>query len=413
MSPTRISRAHPLRVVMLTQGYYPQVGGAERQVTAISQELTRRGVEVHVLTRSVPGLPPRESLAGVNVYRLPAPKPKALASLSFTLNALPLIRHIQPDVLHAHELLSPTTTAVIARQMDNIPVVVTLHGGGEIGRMQQKFLGNPRLRYFSTHVDRFIAIARDIDIQLAGLNIPNRLRTRIPNGVDIKRFHPSSAAQKAQLRADLHLPLGPLVIFTGRLVALKRVNQLIAAWASVRQGFPQATLLILGGGPEEPALKRAAYSAQPSAADSAADYGPGIRFLGEIQDVAPYLQAADIFVLPSSREGLSVALLESMASGLATIATDVGGNADLIDPLRTGWLVPGEDGPELPVRLAEAMRTLLADEALRNRLAQAGREFIEQSYSLESVAQRLHTLYLEVTAAASPRSSGDHPGGAA
>ncbi len=114
-------------------------------------------------------------------------------------------------------------------------------------------------------------------------------------------------------------------------------------------------------------MKQAAYSGH---ADSGAEDETGIRFLGEIQDVAPYLQAADLFVLPSRYEVLSVALLESMASGLAAIATDVGGNVDLINHLQTGWLVSGEDGPELPVRLAEAMQTLLADELLRSRLAQ-------------------------------------------
>jgi glycosyltransferase involved in cell wall biosynthesis len=397
MSTPLNAGTRPLRIVMLTQGYYPKVGGAERQVTAVSQELTRRGVEVHVITRSLPGTPPRETLAGVTVYRLPVPRPKVFASLSFTFNALAVIRRIQPDVLHAHELLSPTTTAVLARQLNRIPVVVTLHGGGEIRRMQQKFFGASRLRYFSTHVERFIAIDADIDTQLASLGIPDRLRVSIPNGVDISRFRPLSPDQKAEMRSQLNLPPGPLVIFTGRLVGLKRVDQLIAAWARVHQEFPQATLLIAGDGLEGPVLKQAAYSGH---ADSGAQHESGVRFLGEIQDVAPYLQAADLFVLPSRYEGLSVALLESMASGLAAIATDVGGNVDLVNHLQTGWLVSGEDGPELPVRLAEAMQSLLADEPLRSRLAQNGREFVEQFYSLESVAEKLHRLYLTVMDAA-------------
>jgi glycosyltransferase involved in cell wall biosynthesis len=393
MSMSQNAGTRPLRIVMLTQGYYPKVGGAERQVTAVAQDLTRRGVEVHVITRSLPDTPSRETLAGVVVYRLPAPRPKVFASLSFTINALALIRRIRPDVLHAHELLSPTTTAVLARQISKIPVVVTLHGGGEIRRMQQKFLGVSRLRYFSTHVERFIAIDKDIDTQLAGLGIPARLRVSIPNGVDISRFRPLSPDQKAEMRRQLNLPPGPLVIFTGRLVALKRVDQLIAAWKRVHPKFPQATLLIVGDGPEGPVLKQAAYAGR---ADSGAEGETGIRFLGEIQDVAPYLQTADLFVLPSRYEGLSVALLESLASGLAAIATDVGGNVDLINHLQTGWLVSGEDGSEFPVRLAEAIQTLLADEPLRNRLAQNGRDFVEQSYSLESVAERLHRLYLAV-----------------
>ncbi len=399
ISLTQTTKA--LRVVMISQGYFPLVGGAERQVTAVSQQLVRRGVEVDVITRRFPGLMPSETISGVTVHRLPAPQPKALASLSFTLSTLPLIRRLKPDVLHAHELLSPTTTAVAAGQLFKIPVVATIHGGGEISRLKQKAFGKTRLQIFRSRVSRFITIDRDIDEQLALLGVPQQLRTWIPNGVDIEHFCPANAAQKAQIKADLHLPEGPVVVFTGRLVSLKRVDQLISAWARVYQSFPNGTLLIIGTGPEESALKRTAYPAQTASLDAVDDCGTGIRFIGEVQDVVHYLQAADLFVFPSSREGLSVSLLEAMACGLAVIATDVGGNVDLIRHQQTGWLVPGNNTIELFIHLAEAMRILLLDQPLRMRLAQAGREHIVQSYSLAGVAKSLQELYIGLTAVTS------------
>jgi len=290
----------------------------------------------------------------------------------------------------------------MAREIYKIPVVATIHGGGEITRIQQKTLGKTRLRIFRTHVDRFIAIDQDIDKQLARLGIPKQLRAWIPNGVDVEHFCPVSRAQKERLRAEFHLAESPVVVFTGRLVSLKRVDQLISAWAIIRQSFPKATLLIIGTGPEENALKRAAYPEHPSPADVQDDGGTGIIFLGEVQDVAPYLQTADLFVFPSSREGLSVSLLEAMACELATIATDVGGNIDLIHHQQTGWLVPGDDRGEFPTRLAEAIRILLEDKDLRERIAQAGRKHIVQSYSLASVVKLLHALYFELSLATSP-----------
>jgi glycosyltransferase involved in cell wall biosynthesis len=395
---------------MISQGYFPLVGGAERQIAAVSQELVRRGVEVHVVTRRFPGLLPSENISGVMVHRMPAPSPKALASFIFTLTALSLIRRIRPNILHAHELLSPTTTAVAAGKIFRIPVVATVHGGGEINRLKQKTLGKTRLKIFCSNVNRFITIDKDIDEQLALEGVPKQRRTGIPNGVDIEHFCPASAIQKERIKDRLNLKEGPLVVFTGRLVSLKRVDLLIAAWDNVYQSFPKGKLLIIGTGPEEPALKRAAYPAQAESADIANDRGTGIRFLGEIQDVAPYLQVADLFVLPSSREGLSVSLLEAMACGLASIATDVGGNVDLIHHQQTGWLVTGDTSAELSIQLAKAMCILLMDEHLRIRIAQAGRELIAQSYSLASVAKNLHELYTGLTVVRPRSLTGDNTG---
>ncbi len=390
--------SRPLRVAMICQGYFPLVGGAERQVASVSQELAQRGVEVHVLTRRFSGLQPEEKLQGVTVHRLPAPRPKALASLTFSLSALPLIHRLRPDILHAHELLSPATTAVAAGLLYQIPVVATVHGGGEIHRLKEKAFGKVRLNIFRSRIKRFITIGKEIDDQLASEGVPDDIRTWIPNGVDLLHFHPILNEKKEQLKVDLQLPPGPLVVFTGRLVQLKRVDQLIIAWRNVRKQFPQASLLILGTGPEHEALQQLAYSTNVHFSNPQDDHGTGVYFLGEIQDVAPYLQAADLFILPSSREGLSVSLLEAMACGLPVIATQVGGNVDLVHHLQTGWLIPDAAGDELPHHLSEAVQTLLTDTSLQTRLAQAGRELVTQTYSLARVAADLSHLYTTLAA---------------
>jgi glycosyltransferase involved in cell wall biosynthesis len=385
-----------LRVVMLSRGYFPTVGGAERQITAVSEELARRGVEVHVLTRRYAGLKPLETIGRVTVHRLPVPRPETMASLGFTLNALPLIRRIRPDVLHAHELLSPTTTAVVAQGLYGVPVVTTVHGGGEIDCLEQEWLGETRIDIFRSHVERFVAIDADINRQLAQLGVPSQLLALIPNGVDTDRFFALNAGQKARLKTALQLPEGPNVVFAGRLVPSKRVDRLIDAWGSVRKHFPMARLLIIGSGPEEDALRQVAYSTRPASAGWPRDCGAGIHFFREIRNIAPYLQAADVFVSPSNCKGLSLALLEAMACGLPVIATDVGGNREVVHHRETGWLVPGGD-ERLADRLAEALRILLNDDPLRARLAGAGRNLVERSYSLASVVDHLHELYLALT----------------
>ena len=153
---------------MIIQDYLPLVGGAERQLATLAPLLREQNVEIFILTRRYSHLLPYELIDGVPVYRLPIIKPKALASLMFTLTALPLLRRLQPDLIHAHGLLSPTTTAVAAKRWLGMPVVVKLIGGGEggdLGRLKRKPFGLRRIRSFRHWVDAFVVISQEIDKQ--------------------------------------------------------------------------------------------------------------------------------------------------------------------------------------------------------------------------------------------------------
>lgn len=368
----------PLRVVMIIQGYYPRVGGAERQLADLAPLLQAQGVEVYVLTRRYPGLLPFEVVHGVPVHRLPIPGPKPVASLTFTLAALPLLGRLRPDIIHAHELLSPATTAVLGKTLLSVPVIVTLLRGGYLGDIT-KIKSRPgaalRLTLLRRCVDAFIAISCEIDAELAEIGIPPERRPFIPNGVDTERFAPPSRETRRARRAALGLPDGPVALFIGRLVAEKRVDHLLDLWPGVRAAHPEAQLLVLGTGEEEAVLRRAA--------------GAGVRFAGEVADVAPYLQAADLFLLPSATEGLSIALLEAMAAGLPAVVTAVGGAPDLIAHGENGWLVPPDD----PGALRAAILALLDAPDRRTLLGRRARERVELEYALPIIASRLRSLY--------------------
>jgi glycosyltransferase involved in cell wall biosynthesis len=115
----------------------------------------------------------------------------------------------------------------------------------------------------------------------------------------------------------------------------------------------------------------------------------GTQFTGQVKDAVPYLQAADLFVLPSSTEGLSNSMLEAMSCGLPVLATTVGGAPDVIEHGKNGFLIPPDDVDSL----RRGLQTLLADGTLRFTLGSNARARILADFSLDSVADRLAALY--------------------
>ena len=380
-----------MKLVTLINGYYPKIGGAERVMTALNPVLQSKGVDVHVLTRRFPGMSAYEEVTGIPVHRLPLPSPKALASFSYTYESLKRISRLKPDIIHVHDLFSTATTGALAKQLKHIPIAATIHRSGPLGdiyRLHKKPLGKQRWRFFARTFDTFVAISSEIKNELASLGIPQHRRVAIPNGVDTQRFHPVSIERKAALRAELGLSRDPIVIFVGRLASEKRVSHLLTIWEDVRRIISGATLLILGEGPEEDILK---------------DKTPaGVRFEGGVDDVSPYLQVADVFVLPSIAEGFSIAALEAQAAGAAVLMTDVGGARDMVTHNQNGWLLPPDDIDELKSGLI----ALLTDHALRKRLSVAGRARVEQQFSLDAMADRLVSVYLRAVERTSMKGSG-------
>ena len=370
-----------IKVAMLSHSYHPIYGGAERVLAATIPHLQELGVEVSVLTRRFSGLPAYEMVNNVPVHRLPIPGPKATASLSFTLAALSHLARLKPDIIHAHGFFATTTTAVVAKTLFGIPLVVKAQRGGYLGdvhRLKQKLLGQQRMQIFRRQIDIFVTISQEIDRELELVGIPIEKRAHVPNGVNTHHYQPASIQTKAELRRKLGLPdSGILALFTGRLAPEKQLHNLVAAWKPVRQAFPDSVLMLVGQGPEEAALKQAAGTEN------------GILFPGSVADVQPYLQAADIFVLPSATEGLSNALLEAMSTGLAPVATTVGGNPELIVDQQRGLLVPPDDR----AALTQALLALGENEDLRIRMGQTARSHICAHYDLTASARGLHTIY--------------------
>jgi glycosyltransferase involved in cell wall biosynthesis len=175
------------------------------------------------------------------------------------------------------------------------------------------------------------------------------------------------------------------IIAVGRLSKEKAYADLISAMDHLRRRYPllPVRLLILGDGPEKPALERAVRSLQLSDC---------VLLLGHVPDVRPYFRIADALAISSVSEGEPMVLLEAMAAGVPVAATSVGGIPDIVTDRHTGLLV----GPQNPTAMAEALIELLQDRSLSGLLAEAAQERIKSCYSAEARGRFLAKIYERV-----------------
>ena len=228
--------------------------------------------------------------------------------------------------------------AVIAARLLDVPCVVKLHGS-DINLIAK--LPGPRrmLQWALPRAQKVVAVSRALADEVVQLGVPRDKVAIVMNGVDAELFHPRD---RAAARAELGLPAGPIALYVGNLKEEKGVLDLAAAWARVARELPEATLVVVGGGPAAEALKTAV-----------APLGESVRLLGPqpLPKVPVFMAACDLLVLPSHAEGTPNVVLEALASGRRVVATNVGGIPDLITRPELGELVP----PRAPDALASAI----------------------------------------------------------
>ncbi|KND41252.1 MULTISPECIES: glycosyltransferase family 4 protein [Streptomyces] len=209
---------------------------------------------------------------------------------------------------------------------------------------------------------------------------------QLPPGVDEKTFHPGSGG--AEVRARLGLTDRPVVVCVSRLVPRKGQDTLIRAMPGILAKEPDAVLLIVGGGPYEKELRGLAR--ETGVAGS-------VRFTGAVPwaELPAHYGAGDVFAMPCRTrrggldvEGLGIVYLEASATGLPVVAGDSGGAPDAVLDGETGWVVRGGS----PTDTAERVVTLLGDPELRARMGQRGREWVEEKWRWDLLAETLKTL---------------------
>jgi glycosyltransferase involved in cell wall biosynthesis len=291
------------------------------------------------------------------------------------------LRRLQPDIVHASLTLSPLDFLLpeICQEL-NIPLVATFHPPFN-RKLRNLTSGTQHLMYqlyapFLSHYDStivFSQIQRDI---LVKLGVPQERVAVIPNGVDAVKYSPGPSGLKSELKADR------IFVYQGRIAPEKNVESLLKAWKQCNFG-PGNVLAIVGDG--------------PLAASLQLSYGEddGIVWLGFVAEEErriEILRGADVFILPSLVEGLSLSLLEAMASGLACLATDAGADGEALE---------GGAGIVLNTqRVRSQLQTLLPlfcdHPEMSQMLGQKARQRAIERYTLSQNITELEKLYAQV-----------------
>jgi phosphatidylinositol alpha-1,6-mannosyltransferase len=209
---------------------------------------------------------------------------------------------------------------------------------------------------------------------------------QLPPGVDEKTFHPGSGGD--EIRARLGLTDRPVVVCVSRLVRRKGQDTLIQAMPRILAAEPDAVLLIVGGGPYEKDLRKLAHDTGVAGS---------VRFTGPVPwaELPAHYGAGDVFAMPCRTrrggldvEGLGIVYLEASATGLPVVAGDSGGAPDAVLDGETGWVVRGGS----PAEAADRITTLLGDAELRRRMGERGREWVEEKWRWDLLAEHLKNV---------------------
>ena len=371
------------RIVMVSAGFHPYVGGAEKQALELSVALRGRGVGVKVLTRRLPGLPAAEEVRGVPVERLWCAGEGWLNALTFlwSLTAWLVAHAGDYRAVHVHLAGSPALPPALLGPILGKRVLIKLGGGrgiGELAASSRTMGGRLKLTLLSWLRPRFVAVTKDLAEECSQFLGPVPVSVQ-PNGVDTARYHPVPAEEKRSLRRKLGWPEGLGFLYVGRLVPEKQLDKFLAAWIRAAGGFSGFAAFV-GDGPQGDKLR------------SMAEGSPlrdRIFVLSSMEAIQDAYAAADVFVLPSISEGLSNALLEAMSSGLAVLGSRVGGTAEAVEEERTGLLFAPQDEAELAAKL----KRFLDEPGLAGRLGAAAREKAVAAFSLDRTAEAYERLY--------------------
>lgn len=380
-----------LGVVMLLSNAQAPLAGTLKQALALVHELQSRGVLVSVLSKRQ-GLfktnnsqgregQRRQAVEGsVRFVRLPTLRLQPAWSFLLSFLVWATLNRKSFQIIHAHNAALGVIASVVGWFLGK-KVVIKIPSQKYVGYLNgHSPFFQLRRWILTTKAERLIAVSSEMAQNLQEAGVESHKISLIYNGTQLKTSDNNfdRSALKLQILGKTDVPVA---LFVGRLVEEKGLDRLLRAWAWM-PSRERPVLLIVGDGPLRRDLEQMVRALELSFS---------VRFLGHQADVSKFYAMADLFVLPSITEGLSNSLLEAMAAGVPAVASNVGGNKDVVRDRETGFLVDWDDTQAC----VQVLSTLLSDPGLRCRIGDAARK---QAciFDIGEIAERYRQLYQEV-----------------
>jgi glycosyltransferase involved in cell wall biosynthesis len=399
----------PLRILCPTY-WYPSYADDTQAIYVhdINRHLVRQGHRVFVVTPGRPGVPERETIDGVEVIRFPFELPESLtygrvAQSKVTplarINRIVIMarylvaqyrhsviegRRLGVDIVHGHWAIPTGPALVAAARRLKVPSVITLHGGDVYVNVAEgydfptRWYVRPVLAWTLRKASALTAISEDCKTHALRAGAHESSISVVMNGADLRRFSPAAANAPREF--------GRRMIFACRqLFPRKGIRFLIEAVAKLKPKYPDINLIIAGDGFERPVLEELARSL---------GIGDRTQFLGWVanKELPRYFRGCAVSVIPSLEEGFGIPAAEAMGCEIPVVATDAGGLPEVVENGVTGYVVPKGD----TAALANAIDWLLADDALRMKMGQAGCIRARSRFDWDLSVQKFEAVYARV-----------------
>jgi glycosyltransferase involved in cell wall biosynthesis len=369
------------------------MGGPALHVAYLTAGLAKRGYDTTLVAGSL--APGEDSMAfvadelGVDVVRIDelhreiSPARDVVAAIRLAR----LIRKIRPHILHTHTAKAGAVgrfAALLAGDARPPVVVHTFHG-----HVLRGYFDPVRARAFrqlertlARSTTALVAVSPQVRDDLVELDVAPATRFAVVRlGIELDQRVASGSNGRGETRRVLGIGEGPFTVgWIGRMTGIKRTDDVLLAFKSLRERGIDARLCLVGDGPDRDQVERRAHEL-------------GVMketlFLGYQEQVSSFFSAFDVFILPSANEGTPVTAIEALAAGKPVVATRVGGIPDVVRDGEDGFLVAPGDVEALAERLAQ----LATDPQLRERMGEAARARVRERYSVERLVDDVDRLY--------------------
>ncbi|CAN5134189.1 glycosyltransferase family 4 protein [soil metagenome] len=362
-----------LRIAVVTEYYYPHLGGICEHVHYFAREARLAGHHVDIITSNIPGAAPTPDVIRIGQSKTVYAN-GSMARISVGLGMRRRMREVlragRYDIVHVHSPLTPVLP-LLAVEEANAPVVGTFHTYFE--RAIAYRVGAPYFRSRLRRLDAAIAVSPSaVEALEKYFEADWRI---VPNGIDVNEFAPDQP-RPPYMRTDV-----PVILYFGRLDPRNGLRHLIDAFRLVRASGREAQLLVAGGGPLSNYYRKLA------------DGDPDITFTGNVLGSrAAYYANSTIYAAPTTRgASFGITLLEAMACETPIVCSRMAGFRDVVKHEREALMVPPRDHRAM----AEALTRLLDDETLRARMGKAGRQQALR-YDWRNVTDEVLSVYVEV-----------------